>query len=197
MYKSCGLAIFAILSAVIGYFWYSHRFPSWKEEVVLADGRKIIVKQRRDYIEGYGTRKTWLTFSLPEMGGEQTWSESMSPVLIAVTPAHEVYVAGWPSGFNQSKMYNLPKYGYVAYKWNGSAFLRVPFLEIPREYRQETNILRCFPRLAYIEWENKMEFGCDSKGHFSPNISREIDLEKMKSWAIRNAKLNNVLPKSE
>lgn len=38
--------------AAFAYLWYDYRFPTWKEEVVLPDGRKIIVKQRRDFIEG-------------------------------------------------------------------------------------------------------------------------------------------------
>jgi hypothetical protein len=60
------LFLLVFLAAVtLACGWYDHRFPSWKEEVVLPDGRKIVVTQRRDYIEGYGTRRTWLTFSLP------------------------------------------------------------------------------------------------------------------------------------
>jgi len=78
-----GLLLLVTLGG-IGYLWINARYPNWEEEVQLPDGRKFVVKQRRDYADGYGTRKTWLTFSIPELRGEQTWTESMQPVLIAV-----------------------------------------------------------------------------------------------------------------
>src|SRR5205814_2401837 len=143
-----GLIVSAIVVAatVLGYAWYDYRFPSWKEEVVLPDGRKIIVKQRRDFIEGYGTRRTWLTFSLPEMGGEQTWAEYMQPVLVGVSKDGQVYVVGWPSGQKQMGMYRHPRYGYAAFRWTPTGFERVPFISIPEDLRQEENLIRCLPK---------------------------------------------------
>src|SRR5206468_5960130 len=108
--------------------------PSWKEEVLLPDGRKILVKERRDFIEGYGTRRTWLTFSLPEMGGEQTWSEWLYPTMIGVADG-TVYVVGRPRGSRQFSMYSHPKYVYVAYQWHGDKFERVPFMSVPEHLR--------------------------------------------------------------
>src|SRR5690349_2427466 len=104
----------AVIVIGVAYAWYDARFVSWEEEVLLMDGRRIVVKQRRDFIDGYGTRRTWLTFSLPEMGGERTWSEYMQPVLIAVANDGHVYVVGWPSGEKQLGMYRHPRYGYAA-----------------------------------------------------------------------------------
>src|SRR5438034_606767 len=48
-----------LVLACLGYAWYDYRFPSWKEEVLLPDGRKVVVKERRDFIEGYGTPSAW------------------------------------------------------------------------------------------------------------------------------------------
>lgn len=37
------------LIAWTAHWLYSARYPSWKETVVLADGRKVTVTQKRDY----------------------------------------------------------------------------------------------------------------------------------------------------
>lgn len=129
---------------VIFYVWYDYRFPSWKEDVVLNDGRKITVKERRDLIDGYGTRKTWLTFSLPEMGGEQTWEEHLMPTMMGVSGG-KVYVVGRPRGDKQFRKYSYPKYVYVAFVWSGKNFERIPFLSVPLDIRKEENIRWCAP----------------------------------------------------
>ena len=137
-----GAAILSI--AGLSYAWYDYRFPSWKEEVLLPDGRKIIVKQRRDFTEGYGTRKTWLTFSLPEMGGEQTWAEWLYPTMIGVADS-KVYVIGRPRGSRQFSIYSHPRYAYVAFKWQGNQFQRIPFLSVPESIRVKENVRWCLP----------------------------------------------------
>ncbi|MCA3034553.1 MAG: hypothetical protein ING33_04975, partial [Rhodocyclaceae bacterium] len=93
------IVVITIVLAIgaLGYAWYDARFPSWREEVRLSDGRVISVNQKRDFIEGRGTRRTWLTFSLPEMGGEQTWEQLLYPSIIDVADG-KVYVIGRPSG---------------------------------------------------------------------------------------------------
>lgn len=68
------LLVLALLAG-LGWFYYDHRFPSWDEEVMLSDGRMLVVHRKQEVIQGFGVRRTWLTFSLPEMGGKQTWSE--------------------------------------------------------------------------------------------------------------------------
>lgn len=179
------------------YNWYVYRFPAWTEEVVLPGGRSLLVHQRRDYIEGYGTRRTWLTFSVPEMGGKQEWSEHMQPILIAISPKGDVYVAGWPSGWKQSSAYRLPRYGYVAYRWDGETFKRVPYLTIPEELRQEENLIRCIPDERLVTWQKKQTMFCDSQSKWVAGESRKIDLERMKVWAEKRAAMSNVKPLSE
>jgi hypothetical protein len=191
------LALVPVVVLIAGFLWYDHRFPTWEEEVVLPDGRKIIVKQKRDFIEGYGTRRTWLTFSLPEMGGKRTWNEYMQPAAISISASQEVYVIGWPSGFNQSAMYSLPRYGYVAFRWNGSKFERVPLMSVPESLREEENVIRCMPDSSFVSWQVKQSFGCDNQNRYTRGASRKIDLAKMQAWAMRNARLSNMTPQSE
>jgi len=137
-----GAAVLGI--AALSYAWYDYRFPTWKEEVLLPDGRMIVVMQRRDFIEGYGTRKTWLTFSLPEMGGEQTWAEWLYPTMIGATDG-KVYVVGRPRGSQQFRIYSHPRYAYVAFEWKGNQFQRIPFLSVPESLRVKENVRWCLP----------------------------------------------------
>jgi hypothetical protein len=184
---ACGLA----------YMWLERRYTDWKEEVQLADGRNIVIEQRRDYLEGYGTRKTWLTFSLSEMGGEQTWTESMQPVLIAVTHDGLVYVAGWPSGEKQMDTYRHPRFGYAAFKWNGKKFERVPFLSIPEGLREEENVIRCIPQSRYVTWATKLTSSCDGTSTYVSGGTRKIDLTYMQNWARMQAQRQNIEPLSD
>lgn len=186
-----------LLIAGLTYAWFDYRFPSWEEEVLLPDGRKIVVKQRRDFIEGYGTRKTWLTFSLPEMGGEQTWTEYMQPVLVAVSREGQVYVVGWPSGQKQMARYRHPRYGYAAFRWGTRGFERVPFVSIPEDLRQEENLIRCFPKPAFATWESKLRAGCNEDGEYVLGGIRTIDIHRMQGWALRQAERQNIKPLSE
>jgi hypothetical protein len=193
------LAAATVSAAVLGLvmLWLDKRHENWKEEVQLADGRKIVVTQRRDHIPGYGTRRTWLSFNLPEMGGEQTWSENMQPALIAVTANGTVYVAGWPSGESQMEMYRHPRYGYAAYRWSGAGFDRVPFLSIPEGLRKEENVIRCIPNSKFVSWTAKLVSGCDEKSVYVSGAKRDIDLHKMEAWALAQAARQNIKPLSE
>jgi hypothetical protein len=190
-----GAAVLGI--GALSYAWYDYRFPSWKEEVLLPDGRKIVVMQRRDFIKGYGTRKTWLTFSLPEMGGEQTWAEYMQPVLVGVSKDGQVYVVGWPSGQKQMGMYRHPRYGYAAFRWTPTGFERVPFISIPEDLRQEENLIRCLPKPQFAKWETKLQAGCNEGGEYVVGGSRKIDIRRMQEWALKQAERQNIKPLSE
>lgn len=134
----------AALIAYLVLTYYEYRFPSWNEKVTLHDGRVIDVFERRDVIDGYGTRTTWLTLDLPELGGKQTWEESLRPVIIGVE-AGKVYIVGSPRGPRQFSKYKFPKYAYVAFLWDGSKFKRIPFLEVPSHLRAIENIRWCLP----------------------------------------------------
>jgi hypothetical protein len=136
--------VIAVVLVGAGLVWYDYRFPSWQEEVLLPDGRMIVVKQRRDFIEGYGTRRTWLTFSLPEMGGERTWSEWLYPTMIGAASGN-VYVIGRPRGSTQFSMYAFPRHTYVAYQWRADKFERIPFLDVPELLRLKENVRWCLP----------------------------------------------------
>lgn len=174
--------------AALGYLWYDSRFPSWKEEVLLPDGRMIVVKQKRDFIEGYGTRKTWLTFSLPEMGGQRTWEQWLYPAMIGVTDG-KVYVIGRPRGSRQFEMYSHPKYVYVAYIWRNGQFERIPFLQVPESLRQEENIRWCLPggtdakQPATDRTDWCVERIGDSRFLMTKKVDLQARIDEAKYWA--------------
>lgn len=192
------LILIALILSACSYAWYDYRFPKWEDEVSLPDGRKIIVKQRRDFIEGHGTRKTWLTFSLPEMGGEQTWEQWLYPAMIGVIDG-KVYVIGRPRGSKQFRMYSHPRYVYVAYEWRNERFERVPFLAVPEPIRQKENIRWCLPggedsrmvRQAPDQW--CVEKMGDSKFPMPQVVNLQLREAEAKYWA----KLEGHAPDSE
>ncbi|MDY0745768.1 hypothetical protein SNE35_14710 [Paucibacter sp. R3-3] len=133
--------------AGLAYGWYVYRFSAWTEEVLLPDGRRIAVHQRRDLIEGYGTRRTWLRFSLPEMGGEQVWSEWLYPTMIGAADG-KVYVIGRAPGGKEFRMYSDPRYMYVAYQWQHDRFVRIPFMSVAASARERALVPSGRPRFT-------------------------------------------------
>lgn len=137
-----GLAL--ALIAWTANWLYASRYPSWKETVVLADGRKVTVTQKREYQPGYGTHQTWLTFDLPESAGTVTWNEKLYPVMLEAAGG-KVYVVGRPRGGEQYQTYVFPRYMYVAFQLRGDKFERIPFLSVPESLRFKENVRWCFP----------------------------------------------------
>ena len=192
------IILLALTASIAAYVWYQYRFPSWQEEVQLPDGRKIIVKERRDFIEGYGTRRTWLTFSLPEMGGEQTWMQWLYPTMMGVADG-KVYVVGRPRGSKQFEIYSYPKYVYVAFEWKNNQFERIPFLSVPEFLRKEENIRWCLPG------------GADSKKTVKPSnqwcvekigdskfpMPKSVDLDLREREGLDWASSANITPLSD
>ena len=140
-----GMALLAAAASVLawsGWALYRERYPSWYEEVRLSDGRIITIKQRRRYYENYGTAESWVTIDLPELGGKRVWHSFLMPQRIDV---HEgkVYVFGQPRGIKQNQYYRYPKNYMVGFVWNGADFVRIPFLSIPENIRNEENVYPC------------------------------------------------------
>jgi len=124
--------------------YYESRYPSWHEEVRLSDGRLIAIYQKHEYLENYGTNQSWVEIDLPEMGGKRVWHSYLIPQRVDVVQG-KVYVFGVPRGDRQYYYYSDPKNFLVGFSWNGSEFVRIPFLSIPESARQEENVYSCVP----------------------------------------------------
>ena len=192
-----GLVLLAGGIFLSAWIWYDYRFPSWDEEVMLGDGRTLVIRQKRDEIRGRGTRRTWLTFSLLELGGERTWSEQLYPSLVGVS-AGKVYVVGRPRGSTQFSIYKYPRYVYVAFVWEGNQFIRIPFMSVPEAIRGQENLRWCLPKggSRYVSWTEKSGEWCDDEGGQFP-LKRSIDLSIREKEAEYWAHLDGHKPASE
>jgi hypothetical protein len=181
------LSSVVIIIGGLGWLWYVDRFPSWEEEVMLSDGRMIMVNRKQEYIEGYGVKRTWLTFSLPEMGGEQTWYEWMYPAIVDVYEG-KVYVVGYTPGDKQFRSYLHPRYQLVAYAWSDKKFERIAFISLPSAIRTNANIIYCSYRGEYATWKDKQSGWCDETGSYKLGQGRKLDLDKLKEGAEEAAR---------
>ena len=157
--------VFFAASSFAGWLWHEKQYPSWQEEVQLSDGRVVTITQKRKYFDGYGTDQSWVTFSLPETVGEQTWHSYLMPMRLDVFDG-KVYVFGRPRGVKQFTHYGYPKHLVVAFLWNGSSFQRIPFNELPKQVKEEENILPCidFQQEKLISLTNKKTRWCPPTG---------------------------------
>ena len=134
----------------------------WKEEVLLHDGRTIIV-DRAQKLGGYRTldapayarivlEEKW-DFPVPGTRKVVTWRvnqdwppEGQSLTLITVdflqgTP----YIATWPGGTISYNYWGRPNPPYVFFKYDGKSWLRIPLEEFPKEFT-EANVVVGQPR---------------------------------------------------
>lgn len=112
---------------------------SWQEEVKLADGRVIIVTQKRRY-EGRVPREHWMRFKLPEFGSQEiTWHEKLSPHVLNVYQG-KLYVVGIPFTEQEFRFYGDPRPSYVGYRFDVGQWRRIPFGDIPVAI-YDTNLL--------------------------------------------------------
>lgn len=167
---------FFALSGFAGWQWHEKQYPSWQEEVQLSDGRVVTITQKRKYFEGYGTDQSWVTFSLPETNGEQTWHSYLMPMKLD-TFNGKVYVFGRPRGVKQFAHYGYPKHLIVAFLWNGLEFQRVPFDALPEQVKKEENILTCidFQKERHISLASK-------KARWCPPTGDSAQLTKIINW---------------
>jgi hypothetical protein len=177
--------------------WYQGRYPAWREEVQLSDGRVIVVKQKHEVYENYGTNQSWVTFALPEMGGEQTWHSYLKPMRVDVHDG-KVYVFGRPRGPRQFEYYRYPKHYLVSFVWTGSTFNRIPVAQVPESLRRDENIYPCVPNLplSLLSRAEKDNRWCPSQGE-NNQFGRRIDQVAYDELAISMARLSGGPPISE
>ena len=196
-YRWYALAMIALVAAGIAYAVYDRRNPSWREEVRLSDGRVIWIKQKHQYFENYGTNQSWVTFSLPEMGGERTWHSYLTPQRVDVANGR-VFVFGFPRGDRQYAYYNYPRRYMVAFTWNGTDFQRIPFLQVPEALRGEENVLSCLPeaRKSKVSLALKAQWWCPPQGD-KKQFAKTIDLSAYEALATSYSRRSGGAPLSE
>ena len=192
---AAGAALLALMG--VGYAWYDSRYPRWQEEVRLSDGRVIWIEQKHEYYDNYGTSQSWVTFSLPEMGGKRTWHSYLTPQHVDVYEG-KVYVFGIPRGDKQFAFYRNPKHYMVAFQWLGGDFERIPFLQVPPQIRQEENVYSCVPRRSDRPLSLAIKSGkwCAIRGD-RWKFHQKISLADYEALARAYAELKNTQPLSD
>ena len=161
----------ASMSAEAGLFGFGDF--NWKEEVLLHDGKKIIVKRsqsyggRREVGQAPPIKEHVLTFQLPGSGKSVKWvSEFSQDVgranfdLFALHVLNETpYIVALPNGCLAYNKWGRPNPPYAFFRYDGTAWQRIALAELPQEFvaanvivdvRREEIIERAAAKLGYV-----------------------------------------------
>jgi len=126
---------------------------SWKEEVLLHDGNKIVVKRSQSYF--FQALERWprvkehsITFTPPGSDKAITWTseygediKSTNFNLLALHISNGTpYIVATPHLCLSYNKWGRPNPPYVIFKYEGKAWQRIPLSEFPAEFK-EINLL--------------------------------------------------------
>lgn len=122
---------------------------SWKEEVLLHDGSKIIVERsvelggRHELGQKPPIKEQSLTFTLPSTNQRVTWQDHYSedvggsnfnPMLLEIVNG-TAYVLVSPAGCLSYNKWGRPNPPYVVFKYQGKEWKRIALQELPAEIK--------------------------------------------------------------
>jgi hypothetical protein len=137
----------ASMSANAG--WFGFGGTSWKEEVLLHDGSKIVVERRVDRGGRHEIgqqppiKEQSLTFTLPTTNERITWKSEYSkdvgladfqPLLLDIFQG-TAYVVTHPVGCLSYNKWGRPNPPYVIFKYEGKEWKRITIQELPVEIK--------------------------------------------------------------
>ncbi|MDH4333137.1 MAG: hypothetical protein OEV89_11260 [Desulfobulbaceae bacterium] len=122
---------------------------SWKEEVLLHDGQKIIVKRsqtrggRREIGQPPPVKEHTITFTLPGSNETITWTseygEDLGRTNFNLLAVHVLgntpYLVASPNLCLSYNKWGRPNPPYVFFKYDGKAWQRIPLEEFPAEFK--------------------------------------------------------------
>jgi hypothetical protein len=137
----------ASMSADAGLFGFGD--VSWKEEVLLHDGQKIVVKRSQSYGgrheigQGGSIKDQELTFTLPNTNKTLTFKDEFDEniggknfLLMALHIANGTpYIVAQPWACLSENKWGRPSPPYVFFKHDGKAWQRIPVSELPSEFK--------------------------------------------------------------
>lgn len=141
------LMIGVSMSACAGLFGFGG--TSWKEEVLLHDGSKIIVSRsvsrggRHEIRQNPPIKEQSLTFTLPATNERVTWKSEYSkdvgladflPMLLDIHQG-KAYVVADTVGCLSYNKWGRPNPPYVIFKYDGKAWQRISLPELPAEIK--------------------------------------------------------------
>ncbi|MDP2760686.1 MAG: hypothetical protein Q8O64_09855 [Sideroxyarcus sp.] len=131
---------------------------SWKEEVLLHDGGKIIVERtverggRHEVGQQPPIKEQSLTFTLPDTNEKVTWEDKFTedvdganflPMLLDIRDG-VAYLVASPMGCLSYNKWGRPNPPYVVFKYQGKAWNRIALQELPAEI-QTPNLIASSP----------------------------------------------------
>lgn len=150
------LMIGASMNAEAGLFGFGG--DSWKEEVLLHDGSKIIVERtaKRHGRHEIGQRPPIgdqsLSFTMSGTNRQVVWKDEYSEdvssanfLLMALDVVQDAaYLVVTPAGCLSYNKWGRPNPPYVIFKYDGNAWIRIPLQELPAEIKLP-NLLHSSP----------------------------------------------------
>lgn len=122
---------------------------SWKEEVLLHDGQKIIVERSQTYGgrheigQSQPIRKHTISFTLPHSNKTLTfkseYSEDVGRANLNLLALHVLngtpYIVAEPNLCLAYNKWGRPNPPYVIFKYDGKAWQRIPLSQLPAEFK--------------------------------------------------------------
>lgn len=140
------LTLGATMNANAG--WFGFGGDSWKEEVLLHDGSKVIVERklsyggRREIGQGAPIKEQTISFALPDSNKAITWtseySEDVGRANFNLLALHILdgipYIVADPNLCLSYNKWGRPNPPYVLFKHDGKAWQRIRMSELPIEF---------------------------------------------------------------
>jgi len=128
---------------------------SWKEEVLLHDGQKLIVERslerggRHEIGQRPGATNETLSFTMPGSNQSVTWNDQYSKdigssnfnLLMLGIANGSAYLVASPMGCLSYNKWGRPNPPYVVFKYQDMAWLRIPLSELPAELIQPNLVI--------------------------------------------------------
>lgn len=151
---------------------------SWKEEVLLHDGTRLIVKRSQSYGGRHEIgqprpiKEHTIAFTLPNTNKTITWTSEYSDDLgranfnlLAVHVLNgTLYIVAEPNLCPAYNKWGRPNPPYVFFKFDGKAWQRIPLEEFPAEFKTinvsltlSGNDVKEMVNLGVVPWENIKE----------------------------------------
>ena len=170
---------------------------SWKEEVLLHDGSKIIVKRSQSYGgrhevgQGAPVKEHSITFDMPNSGKTITfrseYSEDVGRANFNLLALHILngtpYLVVEPNLCLSYNKWGRPNPPYVFFKHDGKEWQRIPITEFPAEFKtinlivsnkQEQDIERAARKLGYVSAESIQHMNNELTQPQLKTIRREV-----------------------
>jgi hypothetical protein len=131
---------------------------SWKEEVLLHDGSKIVVTRwvnrsgRHEIGQKPPYKEQSLSFSMPNSGRSVKWQDHYSedlgtanflPMLLDIKDG-AAYLVASPMGCLSYNKWGRPNPPYIVFKYEGKDWQRIPLADLPGEIKA-TNLIFSMP----------------------------------------------------